>query len=499
MESLKRVGIWIRVSTDMQVDAESPEHHERRARYYIESKEGWQVMEVYRLEAVSGKSVMGHAEAKRMLADIRSGHITGLVFSKLARLARSTKELLEFADIFRTEQADLISLSENIDTSSPAGRLFFTIISAMAEWEREEIASRVQASVPIRAKMGKSLGGQASYGYKWDNNTLVLDETEAPIRKLLYELFIRHQRKLSTARALNDLGYRTRNGSEFSDTTVLRLLRDPTAKGERRANYTKSPGKDKHWSLKPQSEWVIMPCPAIVSADLWDKCNSILDAQEKKVVRISVKAVYLLSGFVQCTCGKTMYVRHVSKMYLCSVCKTRISAEDIDEIYQVYLKDYLGSINHEEFVAQSDAQLQEKKLLLETTRKERNRLSKRMNDLLTLRLDGEITKETFNEQHAPMETQLRQLDEQLPELEAEIDVRTMQLLSSDAILTEVQHLHYNWADMTFEQKRGIVETITTSIVVGTDEITINLAYAPTIASNPKNVPHNSRGSCFLAA
>jgi len=442
---------------------------------------------------------MGHPEAQRMLADIRGGHITGLVFSKLARLARSTKELLEFADIFRAEQADLISLSENIDTSSPAGRLFFTIISAMAEWEREEIAARVQASVPIRAKMGKSLGGQASYGYKWENNTLVLDETEAPIRKLLYELFITHQRKLSTARALNDLGYRTRNGSEFSDTTVLRLLRDPTAKGERRAIYTKSPGKNKQWSIKPQSEWIILPCPAIVSTDLWDKCNSILDAQEQKVSRISVKAVYLLSGFVHCTCGKKMYVRHSSKMYLCSECKTRISAADIDEIYQTYLKDYLGTINHEEFVAQSDIQLHEKKLLLETTRRERNRLSKRMSDLLTLRLDGEITKETFSEQHGPLEKQVQQLDEQLPELEAEIDVRTMQLLSSDAIVNEVQHLHYNWSDMTFDQKRGIVETITTSIIVGKDEITINLAYAPTIASNPKNGQRHNMDLCWPPA
>lgn len=483
MQQSMNVGIWIRVSTEDQAKGESPEHHEKRARLYAEAK-GWDVKVVYHLEAVSGKSVMHHPEAKRMLRDIREGEITGLIFSKLARLARNTKELLDFADIFRESNADLISLQEAIDTSTPAGRLFYTMIAAMAQWEREEIASRVAASVPIRAKLGKPLGGQASYGYRWEDKSLVLDEKEAPVRKLIYELFLRHRRKKTTAKVLNDMGYRTRNGSKFSDTTVDRLIRDPTAMGEHRSNYTRSLGEGKQWKLKPQSEWVINPCPALVTEDVWSQCNQILDDQLKKRKHPGRKAVRLLSGFLYCTCGKKMYVYHegANENYVCKPCKVRIMASDIDEIYHDQLRTFLlTETDVETYLQKSDTAISEKELLLGKMGEEAARLKKRMDDLVQMRLNGELSREAFVGHHRPLEEQLSQINDQMPEVEAELDFLKVQYLSSDTIIREAKDLYDRWPSIPFEEKRGIVELITERIIIGKEDISIKLSYLPSAA------------------
>lgn len=121
----KNVGIWVRVSTEDQVKGESPEHHERRARFYAESK-GWRVSTVFNLDAVSGKSVMGHPETQRMLSEIRAGRIS--VRSSLAQKSASSTTRVP-----PTWSSSLkIGDNESIDLQSRGGRLSADIQAVVA-------------------------------------------------------------------------------------------------------------------------------------------------------------------------------------------------------------------------------------------------------------------------------------------------------------------------------------------------------------------------------
>ncbi|HEY6803861.1 MAG TPA: recombinase family protein [Pyrinomonadaceae bacterium] len=485
----KRVGIWIRVSTEDQALGDSPEHHERRARYYAEAK-SWTVVEVYHLESVSGKAVIGHPEAKRMLDDVRRGHVTGLIFSKLARLARNTKELLDFADIFRDCDADLISLQESIDTSTPAGRLFYTMIAAMAQWEREEIAERVAASVPVRARLGKPLGGAAPFGYEWKDRELVHHPDEAPVRKRMYALFIEHRRKKTVARLLNEAGHRTRNGSLFSDTTVDRLLRDPIAKGQRRTNYTRSLGEKRHWKLKDESEWIMHEVEPLISEEEWQRCVAILDEQKQHPRFSAKKPVQLFAGVAYCACGERMYVPSNTPKYVCFNCRNKLPATDLEAIFQEQLRGFFFSADDlVRYVEQADRSLAEKRELLTALETKKRKLKADMDKMMRLYLDGSISSEGFGHEYRPLEEQLSQLDEQVPELQADLDFMTIQCLSRDEIVEEAKDLYTHWHDLEASDKRQVIENTVERIVIGQEDVTIQLSYVP---SPPVNMAKGQR-------
>lgn len=273
--SRRRVGLWVRVSTEMQAQGDSPETHERRAREYAAGR-GWDVATVYRLHGVSGAVSLAHPEAARMLADVESGRITALIASKFARIARDGIQFRLLHRRFRAAGADLISLDENIDTSTAAGELILGLIADLAEWERKEIASRLRASIRPRAQAGRRLGGVAPFGYQWVDRRLIVDPAEAPVRRLIHELYAEHGRKQLVADRLNALGHRTRRGGPWTGSSIGWLIKDPTAKGLHRANYWVRVGDEKWPRLGPAADIIYQPVEPVLPAEVWDAAHGRL-------------------------------------------------------------------------------------------------------------------------------------------------------------------------------------------------------------------------------
>jgi site-specific DNA recombinase len=474
----KEVGIWIRVSTEEQAKGDSPEHHEQRAREYSHAK-GWIVKEVYHLEGVSGKSVLQHREAKRMIADIRRGHITGLVFSKLARLARNRRELDEIAEVFQEHQADLVSITDNIDTSTALGRMFYGLTAVFAQWEREEIAERVQASVKIRAKMGKPLNGRAPYGYHWKDKKLQPHPDEGPVRRLMYDLFAEHGRKKTVARLLNDRGYRTRDGSKFSDTSVGRLIQDPTAKGVHRANYTKRVASDRPWALKPEHEWVLTECEALVSEDLWQRCNDLLENRRVTGQRPPKRVAHLFAGLVRCQCGVKMYVPTNSPKYTCTSCRNKIPIIDLDNVFRDQLLRFMVAPERiSEYLKQATDTLSAKESLVESLKREFERVNRDCDTAFELYKTGGLTVPQFRERYQPLDLRKQEITNELPRLQGELDALRVATLSEEYLTKEVNGLHARWPSMDQEERRLVIEQIVTEMVVGAGKISIKFCHLP---------------------
>ncbi len=481
----KNVGIWIRVSTEEQAKGEAPEHHLERGKAYALAR-GWNVVEVYDLAGQSGKAVVNHPEAKRMMADVKRGHIQALLFSKLARLSRNLREVQDFGDFFRQQNADLVSLNESIDTSTAGGRMFFHLLAVFAQWEREEIVERVNASVSIRAKMGKPINGQSPYGFRWVDKKLVPHPDESVIRHKAYELFRQHRRKGTVAKLLNASGYRTREAKLWTDVHVRRILIDTSAKGIYFFNRVKKSGG---WRSveKPESEWGKIICDPIIPEPLWNEVNQIIEEQSKVNRFPGRLPAHTFSNLAWCACGGKMYVRSDAPKYLCRKCNNKIPIVDLEGIFHDELQVFFTAPEKlATHLAQANQALATKEKLLGTHERTIQKLRDDMARTHRLFLDGHITGQGFGEFYKPAEDRLNQVIKELPKLQAEVDYLKVNELSADAIITEARALYGRWPALPTDEKRKIAESLCEKIVIGHNEIDITLSYLPTSEEQCKN-------------
>jgi len=147
---------YIRVSTEMQVERDSLMNQEEMIAKFARSKRKEYV--IYKDAGISAKN-KDRPAFQKMLGDIQEGVVETVIVTKLDRITRNLKDLIFLKDFFEEHGVSFVSITQNLDTSTPMGRFSFYILGLVAELEREMTAERVAEDMKGRARRGKWNGG----------------------------------------------------------------------------------------------------------------------------------------------------------------------------------------------------------------------------------------------------------------------------------------------------------------------------------------------------
>jgi len=217
-----RAVSYIRVSTGEQAqDGVSLEMQRAKVRAWASLNDAQLVAE-YADEGLSGK----RADRPGLVAAIAHAKREGaaLVVYSLSRLSRSTLDTLQLTADLERAGCDLVSLSEKLDTSTPAGRVVFRVLAVLGEFEREQVAERTRGAI-LHLKAKGQRYGAVPHGFRDDGGQLVKDEREGEVVRLVQSL---RARGLSLRKISDELAARgafNRQGRPFHPESLASMLR----------------------------------------------------------------------------------------------------------------------------------------------------------------------------------------------------------------------------------------------------------------------------------
>lgn len=313
--------LYTRVSTSIQVDGYSLDAQREKLRKYAEY-EDMAIAGEYSDEGFSGKNIQGRLEFQRMLNDIqdnKDGVAYVLVF-KLSRFGRNAADVLNSLQLMQDFGVNLICVEDGIDSSKDSGKLMISVLSAVAEIERENIRTQTMAGREQKAREGKWNGGFAPYGYRLENGKMLIAEDEVDVIRAIYDRYIHTNDGVSgVAKHLNSHGYTKKlrqNGTipGFSANFVKDVLDNPIYMGKiayGRRRTEKKLGTRNEMHIVEQSEFPIYDGQheAIISEEDWNLAHEKrkINAYRREKIHDPSHA-HILSGILKCPCcGKSLY------------------------------------------------------------------------------------------------------------------------------------------------------------------------------------------------
>ena len=442
-----RAGVYARISSDREADGLGVARQVADCERLAERK-GWPVAGYYVDDDVSAWSGKRRPEYARMLADLGTGAITGLLVYDLDRLHRQPNELEAFIDLCaRLGLSSVASVSGDIDLTTTEGQFQARILGAVAKKESDDKSRRIRRKHDEIAESGRvSGGGSRPYGY--ENGKVTVRPAEAGVIVECAQRLLAGEAVRSIANDLNEREIPAAQGGQWSPQSLRRMLASPRISGQRAH----------HGDIVATAEW-----PAIISVEQGAKIRAILSNPERRTNKAARR--YLLGGLLVCgRCGERLVARPRSgglRRYACakgagfSGCgHTYINADEVEQFVTEAALHRIDSRDLQRAMERRQQQAPEAERWL----REAEAAQQQLDELADAYGQREITMSEWKAARKPIEQRLTAARKQLAK------VTHGGLLES--YLGHSDRLRDDWDGLDLSQQHAIVAGVIDSVRVG---------------------------------
>lgn len=486
-----RVTFYARVSTTKEEQENSIENQITFFTDFIKNNKNWTYVEGY-VDRVRGEHAVNRANFMRMIEDGKAGVFDLVLTKEVSRFARNTIDSLTYTRELLRAGVGVFFQNDNICTIDTDSELRLTIMSSIAADEVRKLSERVRWGHKRAIESGNVMGNNRIFGYDKNDCKLVINESEAEMVRLIFEEYATGK---YSVRKIEDIlfnkGYRGRNGTRIHHNTISGIIQNPKYKGFYCGNKVKVVDyRTKEQRFLPEDEWVMYKdetgeiVPAIVSEELWDKCNEIFK-ERSAVVKSrerSIKDKSVFTGKIWCAADdkaywRTSYSNSVSKgkpiyQWICSE-KRRFGAqacasfsileEDLYKMLSEHFKNIAENIEdyvdtflkvYREADTSSNAQKE-----LDSLRARLEKEKAKREKLLDAYTEDLITKAEFKERNDASNITISELEEDIFNIEKKVAESDDYVRELEKIEKYFKEMYSPDRDMTHEEIDEMVLTI----------------------------------------
>ena len=492
MAKVRLTALYGRYSSHNQDDGFSIEYQRSETNDYAE-RNGIYIDVEYIDEAKTGTKVAGREKFYELIRAAKEGKIDTIIVYKLNRMFRNSSESQYYRDLFRKHGVKLVSATEHVDEETSSGRMTTNILSVIDQYQSEIISDHVKSSMREMARQGYHTGGNPAFGYglqaiphgKKIRRKLTPEPSEAAIVKMIFEMYVSGWRVNWVRDFLNENGYRTRKGKLFSPQTLRKILKNDVYIGTIRFH---AKGYDEICVEDAHDE--------IVSKDLFFMAQEKFAEYADEKHGQKRKHFYPLSGLVYCACGSKCFGQTLKSrakntdyfysMYKCTSkhnyrgCNLKhILSEELEKTVLQQIKLHILSEENIEQLAQHIADLtksvpNETKNKIKQMKARAEEVNKRIDLLIEMRLNGELSGDIITQRSSPLETELKQLEKNIFLLQEQ----TKNAITVDSIKTYLNFMLQRSQKADTETLKVLFDNFVEKIIISNDLVELHFRVLP---------------------